>query len=334
MKIIESFTGFQPLEEVWIGGTYPTNFYNHLSAEVQDTFGKITEQTEVGFNKLEKTLVDLNVKVRKPRFTQNIDDYMDQFGNLIKPPVAPRDWTIVLGNELWTIPQGYKVEPYADVLEEYKQNGEHVEILDRGKDPRAWLEFPNIVRIGNRVIIDVQDVADDAQRKENVYKAIDTLKKDYEIVLTDEGGHSDGVFCPIKLGQIFSSHWASDKLYDTLPGWEVYWISNKNNYHWNGKWWTKENNFYSPVFSQHIEEKASEWVGDSRETVFPVNMLVVDEQNVICLTEDEGSFKRMEEIGITPHVVDFRAGHFWDGGIHCITCDIRRSGGKKEYFKK
>ena len=49
MPLIESFTGFQPLEEVWIGGTYPENFYNHLPNQVADTFGKITEQTQTGF---------------------------------------------------------------------------------------------------------------------------------------------------------------------------------------------------------------------------------------------------------------------------------------------
>ena len=207
MKIIESYTGFQSLEEVWIGGTYPVDFYSNLPNQIQDTFGKITEQTEIGFTKLENVLVDLGVKVRKPKFTKNQDDYLDQFGNLIKPPVAPRDWTIVLGNKLWIIPQGYKVEPYADVLSEYKDNGEHVEILDRATDPRAWLEFPNIVRVGNRLIIDILDIENNAERKENVFKAIEMLKKDYEVVLTDEGGHSDGCFCPIKEGQIFSSHW-------------------------------------------------------------------------------------------------------------------------------
>ena len=65
MRIIESFTGFQPLEEVWIGGTYPEKFYNDLPNEVQDIFGKITEKTFVGLQKLEKKLSDLGVNVRK-----------------------------------------------------------------------------------------------------------------------------------------------------------------------------------------------------------------------------------------------------------------------------
>ena len=331
MPIIESFTGFQPLEEMWIGGTYPTSFYNHLPNEVQDIFGRITEQTEIGFANLEKTLTKLNVKVRKPLFSNSVDDYLDSFGNLIKPPVAPRDWAITIGNQLWITPQGYKKEPYADTIEEYKKQGEHVEILDRGPDPRSWLGFPGIVRMGKKLIV---DTAHGSTGIENVKKAISLLEKDYEVVVTDEGGHLDSIFCPIKQGHIISSHWGEQQLYDkTLPGWEVFWIDSKEKHVTNGKWWTKENNFYSPIFNKHVNEKASEWVGDSTETVFEANMVVVDEHNIICIAEHEQSFRHMEKLGITPHVIDFRAGHFWDGGIHCITTDIRRRGGCLDYFQ-
>jgi hypothetical protein len=101
-----------------------------------------------------------------------------------------------------------------------------------------------------------------------------------------------------------------------------------------GNRWTQENNFYSPIFSKHIEEKAANWVGNNTETVFEANMLVVDEHNVICIAEHEQSFKRMSELGITPRVVDFPTRHFWDGGIHCVTVDIRRERGCENYFNE
>ena len=47
---------------------------------------------------------------------------------------------------------------------------------------------------------------------------------------------------------------------------------------------------------------------------------------------DEESFEQIHKIGMTPHVVDFPARGFWDGGIHCITVDIRRKGGCVNYF--
>jgi hypothetical protein len=332
MPMIESFTGFQPLREAWIGGTYPVHFYKHLEPQVYDTFAKITEQTERGFTNLEKVLHDLDVVVRKPKFTDDSDDYKDQFGNLIKPPVCPRDWAITVGQQLWIIPQGYRIEPYQHVIDEYITNGEHVEVLDRGNDDRAWLGFPGMVRLGKKIIVDTGYEMDDTKHEKHVLKAIEHLEgMGYEVQMTQEGGHMDAVFCPIQKGQIFASHWGEKYFYDkSLPGWQVFDIETQLN--GNGKWWTEENNYYSPIFSRHIESKAAEWVGDASETVFEVNMLVVDEKNVICITEHEQSFRQMEKLGITPHVVDFPTRAFWDGGIHCVTLDIRRMGGCINYF--
>jgi len=337
MRIIESFTGFQPLEEVWIGGTYPEKFYNDLPNEVQDIFGKITEKTFVGLQKLENTLAGLGVKVRKPLFTDNKEDYVDHQGNLIKPPIAPRDWAITVGRQLWVTPQGYKIEPYQHVIDEYKNKGEHVEILDRGPDPRSWLGFPGMVRLGKKIIVDTGYEMKNSENKKQILKAVEYLEDiGYQIVLTSEGGHLDSVFCPIKDRHIFSSHWGEQDFYSkTFPGWDVFWINTETkNKKVNGRWWTAENNFFSPIFNDHINNKAKEWVGDSTETVFEANILVIDEKNVICIAEHEQSFKKMEQLGIRPHVVDFPTRHFWDGGIHCLTVDIRRSGGCRNYFNE
>ena len=335
MKLIESFTGFQPLQEAWIGGTYPSKFYEDLPNQVEDTFSRITEQTLYGLKNLQNKLAELGVKVRTPNFTNNKEDYLDSFGNLIKPPIAPRDWAITIGEQLWIIPQGYKAEPFADAINEYMDNGDRVEILQRGSDPRAWLGFPGIVRFGKRLIVDTGFVeqSGSSEYKSKIKQAVEMLEADYDVINTDSGGHLDSVFCPIAKGKIFSSHWGDKSMYEkSTPGWEVFWLDTKVNDNVNGRWWTSENNYYSPIFNQHVNQKAQDWVGDSRETVFEANMLVVDESNVICIAEHDQSFRKMEQLGITPHVVDFPTRHFWDGGIHCITVDIRRTGGCVDYF--
>jgi hypothetical protein len=333
MPVIESFTGFQPLQEAWIGGTYPVDFYKDLESQVYDTFAQITEQTEKGFDNLEKTLNDLGVVVRKPMFTGNRDDYKDQFGNLIKPPVCPRDWAITVGNQLWITPQGYKADPYQHVIDEYISKGEHVDVLDRGPDHRSWLGFPGMVRLGNKIIVDTGHEMQDSEHRNHLLKAIQHLEGlGYDVEMTTEGGHSDAVFCPIKEGYIFSSHWGSLDLYNkTFPGWQVFWKAKQSN-GFNGKWWVADNNFHSPIFNRYVEQCARDWVGNAQETVFEVNMLVVDDKNVICTGHDQETFDYMSKIGITPHVVDFPARGFWDGGIHCITVDIRRKGGCLDYF--
>ena len=335
MKLIESFTGFQPLQEAWIGGTYPSKFYEDLPNQVEDTFSRITEQTLYGLKNLQKKLAELGVKVRTPNFTNNKEDYLDSFGNLIKPPIAPRDWAMTIGEQLWIIPQGYKAEPFADAINEYRDNGDRVEILERESDPRAWLGFPGIVRFGKRLIVDTGFVEQSGSSEyyDKIKQAVEMLEADYDVINTDSGGHLDSVFCPIAKGKIFSSHWGDKSMYEkSTPGWEVFWLDTKVNDNVNGRWWTSENNYYSPIFNQHVNQKAQDWVGDSRETVFEANMLVVDESNVICIAEHDQSFRKMEQLGITPHVVDFPTRHFWDGGIHCITVDIRRTGGCVDYF--
>jgi len=72
--------------------------------------------------------------------------------------------------------------------------------------------------------------------------------------------------------------------------------------------------------------------GNSKETVFEVNMLIVNEHNVICIAEDDRACRKLESIGITPHVIDISTCGFWDGGIHCLTLDINRQGEKLDYW--
>ena len=55
-----------------------------------------------------------------------------------------------------------------------------------------------------------------------------------------------------------------------------------------------------------------------------VNCLVIDEHNVLILGENEGVFRELERYGITAHSLPFRTRTFWDGGLHCLTLDIRR----------
>ena len=52
--------------------------------------------------------------------------------------------------------------------------------------------------------------------------------------------------------------------------------------------------------SQYVESWMSHWVGCVEESVFDVNMLVIDEQNVVCNNENDTVFQAFEKHGITP----------------------------------
>jgi glycine amidinotransferase len=68
------------------------------------------------------------------------------------------------------------------------------------------------------------------------------------------------------------------------------------------------------------------------ETVFDVNMLVIDPTNVMVTNYNKQVFDALDRFGITPHVVPFRHRYFWDGGIHCVTLDLDRQGQMQDFF--
>jgi hypothetical protein len=165
---------------------------------------------------------------------------------------------------------------------------------------------------------------------------------EYRCHVINTGGHSDSTFCPVKPGLIVSLK-DIPTYADTFPDWEVVYLPGQSwdavkeftklkqkNY---GKWWVPGEELNND-FTDFVESWLNHWVGYVEETVFDVNMLVVDEKNVICNGYNEQVFKAFERHGVTPHIVNFRHRYFWDGGLHCITSDLHRQGTIKDYFSE
>ncbi len=327
--VIKSHTGFQPLEEVWVGDCYPPWFSDAVAEEHRDLFLNVNEQTKQDLNRLVKKLKELNVIVRRPEFN-SIEHYTDDDDNLLKPPITPRDWALTLDDTLYINPQytnRKKVEPFQSAINLYKKNNQKVKILDRRlPEGMHWMEFPSTVRVGRDLFIDTIE-------EEQISSILNHFAKDYRVHIIKTGGHADGVFCPIAPGHIFSTHYL--KTYNkTFPNWEIYFLADTTGRRatngQNGKWWLPGVDYSH--YNNEIFKFAKDWLGDSRETIFEVNMLIIDEKNVLCIAEDDGACRKLESLGITPHVIDFKTRGFWDGGIHCLTLDIRRKGDKLDYW--
>jgi glycine amidinotransferase len=195
--------------------------------------------------------------------------------------------------------------------------------------PINCVQPPSIVRIG-------QDLYVDVDTHSSVWGfvcewMIDTSKK-YRINICDTQGHSDGVFCPVAPGLIVSTHYKTDYT-QSFPGWELFRIpSGLHNFSCPKNWM-----MYNPsidnnkAFSQHILDIAASWVGNFTETVPEFNMLVIDEKNVVINSNSPNLITLLESKGITPIVCPLRHRFFWDGGWHCLTLDVRRSGGQNDY---
>ena len=158
--------------------------------------------------------------------------------------------------------------------------------------------------------------------------------------IVNTGGHSDATYCPVCPGLIISLK-DVPTYQNTFPGWEVVYLPDQS---WSaigpflslkqknkGKWWI-------PGFEQDqavidcVESWLGHWTGYVEETVFDVNMLIIDPKNVMVFNYNKQVFDALDRYGITPHIVPFRHRYFWDGGIHCVTSDLHREGGMRDYF--
>lgn len=333
MSIISSHTGFQPLKEVWLGDSYPDNFFEQLkNSKLRDLCLNINEKTKQDLNKIEKLIESFDVKVCRPKF-ESVDHYLDEQGNLLKPPITPRDWAFVLGSTLYVLPEySSGVQPFASDIKRYIENKQNVKILDRfSATPQdwCWVVFPGFVRLGRDLFIDYDpNRVEENKAIQNIAK---TLAKSYRVHLGTEGDHSDGVFCPVRPNTIVSSHYRSDYS-KGWPGWQTINLPDttpaRNGE--NGKWWVPGVDLGH--FNDQMLYNIRSWLGNYSETVFEVNMLVIDEKNVLVLAYDDYVCLELEKLGITCHVVDFRTRGFWDGGLHCLTLDIHRLGECIDYW--
>ena len=154
------------------------------------------------------------------------------------------------------------------------------------------------------------------------------------------GGHGDGTYCPVCPGLIISLKDVPTYA-DTFPGWEVVYLPGQS---WEmvkpfldlkhqnlGKWWIPGFEHDQAVVDT-VETWLGHWTGYVEETVFDINMLIVDPKNVIVFSYNKQVFDALDRYGITPHIVPFRHRFFWDGGIHCVTVDLHREGTMQNYF--
>jgi N-dimethylarginine dimethylaminohydrolase len=154
------------------------------------------------------------------------------------------------------------------------------------------------------------------------------------------GGHIDGVFCPVAPGLVVGTKGAID--YDAaFPGWEIVCPPLKNLHNKKefldlkkknkGKWWIPGFEYDQDVLNI-VHRSLDTWTGYVEESVFDVNVLIVNPKNIITNVYNKQIFDAYERHGITPHLIPLRHQNFWDGGIHCVTSDLHREGAMQDYF--
>lgn len=178
------------------------------------------------------------------------------------------------------------------------------------------------------------------QDTSEIKKYIQTEFPNYRNHIVNTGGHGDGTYCPVCPGLIISLQDVPTYA-ETFPGWEVVYLPGQS---WtkvkpfltlkeknDGKWWIPGFEHDQSVIDV-VETWLNHWTGYVEETVFDVNMLIIDPKNVMVFNYNKQVFDALHRYGITPHIVPFRHRYFWDGGIHCVTSDLHREGTMQDYF--
>lgn len=363
---------WDPLRVCVVGQSYPPEFYSWITVpRVRELFERIATETEEDYQSLIKVLKRFNVDVIRPTIATREESWVNN-GYLVPPMqprnhlamigntlhqniVAPwQDFYSAVADPSWPdlpfdkLPSSIQQECIAHGYRDLERRNQPWEaILENCRPHVANIEFANdmseiingamVTRIGRDLYFSTENYNQDITELQ--YK-IDSKFPDTRNHIINTGGHGDGVYCPVAPGLIISTHDVNN-YDDSFPGWEVIRVPNTN---WNrirnwmdlanqnrGRWWIPGHETDQDVIDT-VENWMSHWTGYVEETVFDVNMLIIDPKNVIVGMENDTVFKALDRYGITPHVVEFRHRWFWDGGIHCMTSDLHREGSQQDFF--
>ena len=383
-----------------VGRSYPPELYDFIeNPKVRNMMERIAIETEEDYQKLIAKLEEFNVKVIRTNLNLTEDGKIRVYedGMREKPPMCPRDDTIMVGSRFYSpgkinwreliktnssltdneIPEKWSdVKNLSPDIKKYiislikSYTGDPQTLFEEYTRPnheeryKIYEDIHNYVSSqGNPMIYGFAcaNGANTIRAGKDLYtslpiefefgnkRIINKLREefsDYRVhILEDVYGHGDAHLCPVKPGLLMcTEHYKTADPYNhTFPGWAVVrlarqsWFDSnlRERIQWknktNGRWWVDGQSYDSDVVD-YIETWLSHWVNYVEETIFDVNMLVIDKNNIICNNYNKMAFQAFEAAGVTPHVINFRHRYFWDGGIHCITSDLDRDGERKDYF--
>tara|TARA_B110000858_G_scaffold183752_1_gene224367 strand:- start:75 stop:917 length:843 start_codon:yes stop_codon:yes gene_type:complete len=223
----------------------------------------------------------------------------------------------------------------------------HKELIEMLAKEKNYIRFserfpvaaPSITVVGKDIYLDYQ--SDWSIIIDDCIAYLRNKFPNFRFNLLNIGGHSDGCFHTIKPGAILSLR-EIQTYEDTFPDWDVCYLPDQS---WSkvntfleikkkneGKWWVpgEEDN---EEFTHFVETWLQDWVGYVEETVFDVNVLVLDEKHV-CVSQPDNEIVNtfLKKHNMEPVYVPWRHRYFWDGGLHCITLDLVRDGTQQDYF--
>ena len=100
---INSYTSWQPLEEVIVGRAYPPDYFDFIdNPQVKNQLQQILHETEEDLSNLASTIEEFGAYVNRPELPPKDHFQKKQITGegVPLPPLTPRDWQITLGDKL------------------------------------------------------------------------------------------------------------------------------------------------------------------------------------------------------------------------------------------
>ncbi|GAA5095204.1 glycine amidinotransferase [Nocardia iowensis] len=352
---VSTHNEWDPLEEVVIGTPYHLDYHNDRSFRIFFHTNRSTINTDGDMRKVRpsnqmkeeclediadliKIMDDFRVTVRRPEVSEQVPVVQSPYW---KAPMGhalmSRDIFLVIGNEIIeTSPmmraRYFEPELYKELFTEYFNKGAKwtvapkSRLLDHNFDTGFLQElgfeeeapqqpFYEIMFDGAQVMRLGRDLVFNAS-SENHRMGARWLKQhlgdEYRVHLTNiTDTHIDGEVLPLRPGVLLARDTVDiDLLPAPMRNWDVI------RYSWLDR--------PLEIAQDGVPLLASQTIG--------MNVLSLDQEHVVVQDIQEPLMRDLEKHGFTPVPCRWRHGRSLGGGFHCVTLDIRRSGGLEDYF--
>lgn len=324
------------LKTVVLGNCYYPEFFRDVkNSKIRSALQQISEETHEDLENFQAVLKSFGCEVLRPKLDKNesiVEHLRDEkLRGVPRPPLQPRDYFAVIGKNMYYGGSDHKA--IVDCVFDYNT-----------KDVVEWKDKkfigPTYTLVGKDLYVDVETLSEFTPFYSGHHLKMQELNPDLRVNLLRIGGHNDGCFHVLKPGALLSLN-NIQRYKDTFPGWDVCYLPFQS---WdkvegfmkmksvvNGRWWVpgQEDN---KEFIYFVECWLEDWVGYCEESVFDVNVLMLDEHNICVNNYDKDVFDFLKKHKIEPTIIPWRHRYFWDGGLHCITLDLYREGEMKNYF--
>lgn len=315
-----------------VGRSWPTEFYDWIpDLQIREIMQTIASETEEDYQQLIALLNLLGVEVIRPNVKFDLGNIKEKIlagGTVPSPPMFPGDQLLMLDNVLYKS-NSIDLDAYHLLFEKISQSNAIVTAPDPSVCAAMSYQFDD------RIYYSINE--------NQTHQSVSTTWKsisDKKIIGFHQYGHIDGCFCPVTPGLIISMEDQKrpqllSLFYKTnFKDWKV--IPEEPSFHYNvsfnkwqrvhsGVWWVpgQEKN---QKFTEFVDHYFTNWIGNAAETIFEINLIVVDNKTVIVRqTTNERIIKEIEKMGVTVYQTPFRHSAFWDGGLNCVTLPLHRT---------